>query len=73
VLIEDVARRTGLNDTTDAYPVLVGTTVMAGIRAAISRWGAGDGRTSLPELVHESFVALRNGLAAPEPFLPSQS
>jgi AcrR family transcriptional regulator len=65
VLVEDVAERTGLDASVDIYPALAGSAAMAAIRAAIMRWGAGDGRTSLPELVREAFTALRRGLDAP--------
>jgi AcrR family transcriptional regulator len=65
VLVDDVARRTGLDGATDIYPVLMGAAAMAALRAAIMRWGAGDGRTSLPDLVHQSFAALREGLGEP--------
>jgi AcrR family transcriptional regulator len=64
-LIDDVARRTGRDASADIYPVLVGSAAMAAMRAAIARWGAGDGRRSLPELVREAFAALRTGLAVP--------
>ncbi|MDT4989850.1 MAG: hypothetical protein QOI74_3944, partial [Micromonosporaceae bacterium] len=66
-LVEDVAARTGLDAATNIYPVLVGSAAMAAIRAAIMRWGAGDGRTSLPDLVREAFAALRTGLGTPPP------
>jgi AcrR family transcriptional regulator len=65
VLVEDVGRRTGRESGTDLYPVLVGSTAMAVMRASISRWGAGDGQTSLAELVREGFAALRAGLETP--------
>jgi AcrR family transcriptional regulator len=65
VLIDDVARRTGRSAASDIYPVLVGSAAMAAMRAAIARWGAGDGRRSLPDLVHEAFEALRRGLVEP--------
>ena len=65
VLVDDVARRTGRSAASDIYPVLVASTAMAAMRAAIARWGAGDGRRSLPDLVHEAFDALRRGLAEP--------
>jgi AcrR family transcriptional regulator len=62
VLVQDVARRTGRDAASDIYPTLVGIAGMAAMRAAIARWGAGDGATSLPDLLHEAFAALRNGL-----------
>ena len=65
VLVTDVARRTGLDAGTDIYPVLVGSAAMAAMRASIMRWGAGDGRTSLPDLIHEAFELLRSGLGTP--------
>jgi AcrR family transcriptional regulator len=61
-LVEDVASRTGRDAASDIYPALVGAAAMAAMRAAIARWGAGDGRTSLPDLLHEAFAALRTGL-----------
>src|SRR3954454_14428138 len=61
-LIDDVERRTGTDSSTDVYPVLVGSASMSALRAAIARWGAGDGRTPLPELLREAFAALRGGL-----------
>src|SRR3954447_4655980 len=64
-LVEDVAHRTGRDPASDLYPVLLGIAAMAAMRAAIARWGAGDGRTSLPDLVHEAFAALRAGLGTP--------
>ena len=65
VLIDDVAQRTGRDASADIYPVLVGSAAMAAMRAAIARWGAGDGRRPLPDLVREAFAALRTGLAVP--------
>jgi AcrR family transcriptional regulator len=64
-LVEDVAHRTGRDPASDLYPVLLGIAAMAAMRPAIPRWGAGDGRTSLPDLVHEAFAALRAGLGTP--------
>ncbi len=61
-LVDDVVRRTGLDASTDVLPVLVAAAAMAAVRAAIARWGAGDGLTPLPDLLRESFVALRGGL-----------
>lgn len=61
-LVEDVARRTGRDAASDIYPALVGSAGMAAMRAAIARWGAGDGRTPLPDLLHEAFAVLRTGL-----------
>jgi AcrR family transcriptional regulator len=61
-LIQDVARRTGRDPSSDTYPVIVGSAAMSALRAAIARWGAGDGRTSLPELMREAFALLRTGL-----------
>jgi AcrR family transcriptional regulator len=63
-LIEDVARRTGRDPSSDIYPVIVGSAAMSALRAAIARWGAGDGRTSLPDLMREAFAVLRTGLRA---------
>lgn len=64
-LVDDVARRTGRDAGSDIYPVLVGSAAMAALRASIARWGAGDGRTALPELLREAFAALRTGLRSP--------
>lgn len=61
-LIDDVVRRTGIDASSDVLPVLVGSASMAALRSAIARWGAGDGRTPLPELLQEAFAALRSGL-----------
>jgi AcrR family transcriptional regulator len=61
-LVDDVVRRTGLDASTDVLPVLVAAAGMAALRAAIARWGAGEGSTSLPDLMRESFTALRDGL-----------
>lgn len=63
-LIEDVARRTGRDPSSDIFPVIVGSAAMSALRAAIARWGAGDGRTSLPDLLREAFAVLRTGLRA---------
>src|SRR3954468_13613233 len=61
-LIDDVVRRTGQDATTDIIPLLVAGAAMTALRAAIASWGAGDGLTSLPDLVREAFAALRAGL-----------
>src|SRR3954468_13262426 len=61
-LIDDVVRRTGQDETTDIIPLLVAGAAMTALRAAIASWGAGDGLTSLPDLVREAFAALRAGL-----------
>ncbi len=61
-LIDDVERRTGRDAANDVFPVLVGSASMSALRSAIARWGAGDGRTPLPELLREAFAALRSGL-----------
>lgn len=65
ILTEEVARRTGQDAADDFYPGLVASAAMGAMRASIMRWGAGSGNSSLPELVHEAFAALRTGLSAP--------
>ena len=61
-----VATRAGV-PADSAYPVVTASVIGATIRAAMTRWAAGDGSRTLSDHVHEAFGILATGLADPTP------
>jgi AcrR family transcriptional regulator len=66
-LVVEIARRTGLDPDTDAYPAAVVSATLAVTRTALATWGTRGRRGSLPALFDEVFDQLAAGFAAVPP------
>lgn len=66
-LVDEVARRTGLDPDLDTYPALVVATALGAIRVAIAVWHERDRPGSLAEVFDEAFEHLTRGLQTPRP------
>lgn len=64
-LVEEIARRTGLDPDLDIYPALVVATALGAIRVAIAVWHERDRPGPLTDLLDEAFGHLKHGLARP--------
>jgi len=64
-LVEEIARRTGLDPDIDTYPALVVAASLGAIRSAIAVWRERDRPAPLAELIDEGFDHLRQGLTGP--------
>lgn len=75
VLIEDIARRSGTEPSTDLYPALAAGAAVAAMRASLHVWRSADGSASLTRLVAEAFEQLARGLPPPAatPRAPSRA
>ena len=63
-LVQDVARRCGLDPDADVYPALAAGAAVAALRAALTVWRAA-GTIPLPQLVTDAFDQLAQGLPPP--------
>jgi len=66
-LVEEVARRTGLDPDLDTYPAVVVAAAMGAVRAAIGVWREREHPPPLAELLDEAFDRLAEGPTGPEP------
>jgi AcrR family transcriptional regulator len=64
-LVEEIARRTGLDADLDTYPALVVAAALGAIRVAIGVWHERDRPRRLTELLDEAFDHLTQGLSGP--------
>jgi AcrR family transcriptional regulator len=66
-LVEEIARRTGLDPDRDPYPALVVAAALGAIRVAIATWQERDHPGPLTDLLDETFDHLSQGLHIPHP------
>jgi AcrR family transcriptional regulator len=66
-MVEEVARRSGLDADLDIYPALLVATVMGAVRVAMAVWQAQDKPGALAEPLDAAFDQLTAGLDVPEP------
>jgi AcrR family transcriptional regulator len=64
-LVEEIARRTGLDPDRDAYPALVVACALAALRVAMSVWYEADRPVALAGLFTDTFDQLGAGLPLP--------
>jgi AcrR family transcriptional regulator len=64
-LVEEIARRTGLDPDRDAYPALVVACVLAAMRVAMTVWYERDRPVALGAVFAATFDQLAQGLPAP--------
>jgi AcrR family transcriptional regulator len=64
-LVDEVARRTGLDADHDAYPALVVTAALAALRVSLTVWHEGDPR-EFKGVLADAFAVLERGLAPPQ-------
>lgn len=64
-LVEEIARRTGLDPDRDTYPALVVSAALGAIRVAIAVWWERDRPGPLTDLLDETFDHLQQGLGGP--------
>jgi AcrR family transcriptional regulator len=64
-LVEEIARRTGLDPDRDVYPALVVATALGAIRVSIAVWQE-RGCRRLVELLDDTFDQLAQGLPVPD-------
>jgi AcrR family transcriptional regulator len=64
-LVEEIARRTGLDPDLDTYPALVVAAALGAIRVAIAVWHERDRPGPLTDLLDETFDHLVQGLSEP--------
>jgi AcrR family transcriptional regulator len=67
VIARALAARLGVNVYTDLRPMLIAGAANVAMRSALTRWGAGQGKESLPELTSEAFRLLESGFGLEEP------
>ena len=70
-MVEEIARRTGLDPDRDTYPALVVSTALGAIRVAIAVWTERDRPGPLTDLLDEAFDHLTHGLTGPLPTAPA--
>jgi AcrR family transcriptional regulator len=66
-MVEEMARRTGLDPDRDPYPALVVAATLAAIRVAIGAWTERERPGPLADVLGEAFDHLAAGLPAPRP------
>jgi AcrR family transcriptional regulator len=66
-LVEEIARRTGLDPDLDTYPALVVSTALGAIRVAMAVWQERNRPGPLTDLLDEAFDHLTKGLGRPLP------
>lgn len=66
-MVEEIARRTGLDPDLDAYPALVVSAALAAIRTAVAVWQERERAGALADLIDDAFDALAQGLRFPHP------
>jgi AcrR family transcriptional regulator len=64
-LVEEIARRTGLDPDLDTYPALVVSTALGAIRVAMAVWQERNRPGPLADLLDETFDHLTKGLGRP--------
>jgi AcrR family transcriptional regulator len=64
-LVEEIARRTGLDPDLDTYPALVVSTALGAIRVAMAVWQERNRPGPLTDLLDEAFDHLTKGLGRP--------
>ncbi|HEY8523612.1 MAG TPA: TetR/AcrR family transcriptional regulator [Acidimicrobiales bacterium] len=64
-LVEEIARRTGLDPNLDIYPALAVATALGAIRVAIAVWYERDRPGPLADVLDEAFEHLTHGLTDP--------
>ena len=64
-LVEEIARRTGLDPDLDAYPALVVAAALAAVRVAITVWHERARPGPISDLLNETFDQLSHGLDRP--------
>jgi AcrR family transcriptional regulator len=68
-MVEEIARRTGLDPDRDPYPALVVAAALGAIRVAIGAWTERSRPGPLAAHLDESFALLATGLTTPTPTL----
>lgn len=66
-LVEEIARRTGLDPDLDTYPALLVAGVLGAVRVALAVWQAQDRPGAFTEMLDVTFDQLAAGLTAPGP------
>jgi AcrR family transcriptional regulator len=66
-MVEEIARRTGLDPDVDVYPALLVAIVMGAVRVAMAVWQAQDRPGALAEPLDAAFDQLTGGLDVPKP------
>jgi AcrR family transcriptional regulator len=66
-LVEEIARRTGLDPDRDTYPALVVAAALGAVRVAITAWHERDRPGPIADLLNETFDELSRGLHGPRP------
>jgi AcrR family transcriptional regulator len=66
-LVEEIARRTGLDPDLDTYPALVVAATLGAVRVAIAVWYERDRPGPLTDVLDETFDHLTRGLVGPDP------
>jgi AcrR family transcriptional regulator len=64
-LVEEIARRTGLDPDIDAYPALVVAAALSAVRVAITVWHEQARPGPIADLLNETFGELSRGLDRP--------
>jgi AcrR family transcriptional regulator len=66
VLVDEIAKRTGLDPETSLYPLLAACVAVAAIRAAMQHWLDGSMESSYPDLLRGALADVGTGLPVPE-------
>lgn len=66
-LVEEVARRSGLDPDLDTYPALLVAGVLGAVRVSMAVWQSHERPGAITELLDAAFDQLAGGLSVPEP------
>ena len=65
-IIDEIARRLGVDPAKDNYPALVTAAALSATRVALTTWQERPRRVRLVTLLEDAFATLKTGLAVPE-------